>query len=235
MPISKARIESLSDLIFGLALSIGALSLFATPASGTNASPQVVVETDVVAFLYTFILLMTVWVRYTTVATLLSMESRRALQLNIVMLFLVALEPYLFNKISGASGSLATDPYAQFVTMLFALDLGGLLAILSAFDHLALRPGATKATDLQARLLRSQRLGQALGAAFFLASALPFTASVEVGGVNARILLWIVPLILMGLWRRGWALGDWLRLRRAAAKPASREAVSKGPDSPRRG
>ncbi len=211
MLISKPRIESLSDLIFGLALSIGALSLFAAPPSGQATSPELAVVSDVVAFLYTFILLMTVWVRYTTVAALLSMESRRALQLNIFMLFLVALEPYLFNKVSTTAGTLAADPFTQFVTALFALDLGGLLAILAAFDHLALRQGSTRATDAHRQLLRSQRLGQALGSACFLVSALPFVVSVEIAGTNLRILLWIVPIVLMGVWRRGFALGAWLR------------------------
>ncbi len=234
-PIPKSRIESLSDLIFGLALSIGALALFATPPAGTGGSPQSVVVNDVVEFLYTFILLMTVWIRYTTVATLLPMESRRAFQLNIVLLFLVALEPYLFNKVSSVTGNLTTDPYGQFVTTLYALDLGGLLAILSAFDYLALRPGAIHATDAQLRLLRSHRLGQTLSAACFLVSALPFVVTVQVLGVNARIVLWIAPLLLMGVWRRGSALQAWLRARSRSS--ISRTAPPTGgggpPDRPR--
>ena len=52
----KPRIESLSDLIFGLALSIGALALIAQPV----LSPADLVR-DLVDFAFGFIVLIAVW------------------------------------------------------------------------------------------------------------------------------------------------------------------------------
>src|SRR2546425_928114 len=48
--VSKSRIESFSDIVFGLALSIGALSLIGRPVSDAEA-----VTADLVVFGYSFL------------------------------------------------------------------------------------------------------------------------------------------------------------------------------------
>ncbi|MGA8905521.1 MAG: hypothetical protein WB661_11010, partial [Candidatus Bathyarchaeia archaeon] len=60
--IPRPRIETLSDLVFGLALSIGALTLVGKPPS-TPAD----IRSDVLGFGFSFIILISVWVRYTRI------------------------------------------------------------------------------------------------------------------------------------------------------------------------
>src|SRR5947209_18794467 len=83
----KPRIESLTDLIFGLALSIGALALIAQPVL-TAAD----LLRDLVGFVFGFIVLIAVWVRYTGTISYLSIKSNRVLRLKALMLFPVALQ-----------------------------------------------------------------------------------------------------------------------------------------------
>ena len=230
----RSRIESLSDLIFGLALSIGALSLFVTPTAGTTLDPRLVVLQDILAFFYTFVLLVVVWVRYTSVAGFLRTNDPRALRLNLALLFLVAIEPYLFNQVFGAPGIALADPFHQFVSALFALDLGGILAILAGLDHVVLHWPSNPLPAEAAELFRSQRLSQVIGAAFFLVSALPWFGTWEVLGTTARVLLWVVPLVVFGVARRGTAVRRRIARRRKGptSQPPIVEKTREAPERP---
>jgi len=204
--LSKSRIESFSDIVFGLALSIGALSLIGRPVSDAEA-----VTADLVAFGYSFLILTTVWLRYTSVATTLPIERPVTLRLNLVMLLLVAIEPYLFNLVFASPG-VPTAPFSQFVSALFGLDLGGLFAILAAFDHLALRPEAAGVPEARRRNLRTYRNRHVIGSTFFLASALPWFGTWLVFGtaspmLTVRELFWILPVVIGSVWGRAeWIL-----------------------------
>ena len=76
---SKSRIESLSDLVFGLALSIGAISLFANPPSTVAA-----LQSDVLEFGFSFLILITVWTRFSNLMEVLPIETRSTLILNTI-------------------------------------------------------------------------------------------------------------------------------------------------------
>src|SRR5271169_1055334 len=115
----KFRIESLSDLIFGLALSIGALTLIGQPPADFTAL--------VLAILYygfSFLILIRVWYSYTQIMSDLRVETRRGVFTNVGLLFLVSIEPFLFNQLLTS-----TKIPAEYLSILFALDLGGLFAI----------------------------------------------------------------------------------------------------------
>ena len=90
MPIlpPKPRIESLSDLIFGLALSIGALALIAQPVLTAGDLLR-----DLVDFAFGFIVLIVVWVRYTGCMTYLTIETHGVFL--VAGVFLISLLPYL--------------------------------------------------------------------------------------------------------------------------------------------
>src|SRR5256712_13732566 len=164
---SKSRIESFSDIVFGLARSIGALPRIGRPVSDAEA-----VTADLVVFGYSFLILTTVWLRYSSVATTLPIERPVALRLNLIMLLLVAIEPYLFNLVFASPGA-PTAPFSQFVSALFGLDLGGLFAILAAFDHLALRPEAAGVPEARRRNLPTYRDRHVVRFAVFLPSSVP--------------------------------------------------------------
>ena len=89
----RPRIQSLSDLIFGLALSIGALNLITSKPADTAA-----LFGSIATFGFSFLILIFVWFRYTEIMSVLPVETTRTRALNTVMLFFVAIEPYLFQS-----------------------------------------------------------------------------------------------------------------------------------------
>src|SRR5881409_4490791 len=186
----KPRIESLSDLIFGLALSIGALALIAQPV--VTAADLL---RDLVDFAFGFIVLIAVWVRYTASMTYLRIETHGVLRLNILMLFLVAIEPYLFNQVFGSLSAPQVDrALANLASAAYAVDLSALMGVLASFEHLASQsPSIPPGSDIASSFLRYRNI-HLLVAGVFLISLLPNLESV-------RTLVWYVPLAILGVWR----------------------------------
>src|SRR6266852_5504382 len=91
----RPRLESLSDLIYGLSLSIGAISLVITNSQGSSASD---INRNVLEFLFVFLILITSWIIYTSDMSVLPVETRLVTFLNVVLLILVAISPYLFDQ-----------------------------------------------------------------------------------------------------------------------------------------
>ena len=91
--LPKSRIETLSDLIFGLALSIGALTLIGQPPSDFAQLIQ-----SLLFYAFSFLILISVWYGYTRTMSLLHVENSKLVSLNILLLFLVSIEPsYLIS------------------------------------------------------------------------------------------------------------------------------------------
>src|SRR3989449_7614302 len=116
----RPRIQSLSDLIFGLALSIGALNLIASKPPDTAA-----LLGNIASFGFSFLVLILVWFRYTEIMSVLPVETTRTRALNTIMLFLVAIEPYLFNQISFGFAAPSNPTLPQDAACAtYALDIG---------------------------------------------------------------------------------------------------------------
>ena len=191
----KSRIESLSDLIFGLALSIGALTLIGRPPCDF---PQLIL--DLLYFAFSFLILISVWYSYTHTMSQLRVETPWLIDLNILLLFLVSVEPFLFNQLNSA--------FEEGVSVVYALDLGGLFVIQALLAHSVLTDKNTTRSDeiIQSYTIRRNTL--LLGAAIFFISVLPFFWSwvVVIDGVltiNLRIILWLIPLFMPTI-RRTW-------------------------------
>jgi uncharacterized membrane protein len=190
VPRSRPRIETLTDLIFGLALSIGAVGLLNNRPSDTQDFLY-----GVIFFGFSFFILIGIWLRYTDTMSALLVETPHTLSLNIALLFLVALEPYLFNLVAQTnsfSGDVASAA--------FAADLGTVFAILAAFNNiLASEKRAIVGPDKIAnyRFLRNLEI---VAAAFFWISVLPqFYTKVLIEGsitIYVRYYLWVPNLIL---------------------------------------
>jgi uncharacterized membrane protein len=78
----KPRIESLSDMVFGLALSVGAITLVGSPPSST-----VELVSDLATFGFSFVILINIWINYTKIMSVLSLEDRLTISLNSLLLF----------------------------------------------------------------------------------------------------------------------------------------------------
>lgn len=188
--IPRPRIEGLSDLIFGLALSIGAIQLIGNvPKNYGN------LVADVAAFGFSFLILINVWNRYTTVMSVLPIETRWVIRLNLALLFLVAIEPFLFNLLVIPEGGLASglgDPVSQF----YALDVGGMNLILAYFTHaLATEERGLIPRELVGRY-RNVRNVLLVSAFLFFVSVLPQFWSYGIAGVPLRIALWVATFPL---------------------------------------
>lgn len=186
----KPRIESLSDLIFGLALSIGALSLISKPP-GSPAE----MTSDIFGFAVSFVILISVWLRYTSIMSVLPMETPVTIFLNVVLLFLVTIEPYFFDLLSlGPDPTQSQLANLEYASVLFAVDVSGLMAIMAFFTHiLTVEEKKLVSTDLiqKYRLVRNSLF---LVAGLFLLSTLPQFWAWKIDGTAFRFYFWLVPL-----------------------------------------
>ncbi len=129
-PRIKLRIESLSDLVFGLALSIGALIL-----AGSLPSNGSVLAIRVIEFGFGFLIVIMTWLGYSRIMAVLPVEVPFALVANILLLFLVVLEPYLLYVLFSAQ----TDALASTFSIAYGLDVGGLFFMQALLAYLVLK------------------------------------------------------------------------------------------------
>src|SRR2546428_10164655 len=193
--LPRPRIQSLSDLIFGLALSIGALNLISSKPGDTPA-----LFGNIATFGFSFLILIFVWFRYTEIMSVLPVETTGTRALNTVMLFLVAIEPYLFNQISFGFAAPSNPTLPQdAASATYALDIGAIWAILAALTHiLTVEEKKLVAPDLfrKYRLLRNLEI---IIATTFFVSILPPFWPYAIGGTNLRYILWLLSFFV----RRG--------------------------------
>jgi uncharacterized membrane protein len=163
-PRIKIRIESLSDLVFGLALSIGSLELIArTPQDPTSLAVSIAL------FGFSFMVVVSIWIGYSRIMTIISQETGGTVSLNLLLLFCLVLEPYLFFVLySGVS-------FLDWASFAYAIDVGGMFLILGGMIRLALRKKIAN-QDLHPILFRRFRVAMtfyALIGGTYVFSALP--------------------------------------------------------------
>jgi uncharacterized membrane protein len=188
----KTRIESLTDLIFGLALSIGSLSLLAKPPSNPMD-----VMTDIAAFGFSFLILISIWFRYTDIMSVLPVETSGTMFLNTILLFLVSIEPYLLSLVTFGSFESPAVDVLILASQAYALDLAGLTFILGLFTHqLSIEERKLVKPELL-HVYRRIRNTQYIAAGLFAVTALPPFWSWGIFGMPARIDLWYFILVFM--------------------------------------
>jgi uncharacterized membrane protein len=178
----KPRIQILSDLIFGLALSIGAIVLI-----GKQPEDAFQVLFFLGVFGFGFLILITVWYRYSTLMSSLPVETSGLIILNMLLLFLVAIEPYLLNLLL-LSGNLSI--VGNLISDLYALDLGTIFLILTYFTHKLI---AEKKKVMNAEWIKNNKMHRNLllsVAILFFVSMLPIFWSTKVYGISIQFLLW---------------------------------------------
>jgi uncharacterized membrane protein len=179
-------------MVFGLALSIGAVTLVENQPKTSLA-----IYADVGTFALSFYILISIWLRYTRIMSVLPLERRRTELSNSLLLFCVAIEPFLFNLLQRPIVGAETSSFLSTASALFALDIGGMMLMLGLFCNEI----ATKDRKLVAMKLidafRIERNGWLLSSAFFFVSAIPTFWSVQINGIALRFLIWVVPLVLV--------------------------------------
>ena len=177
----RPRIESLTDLVFGLALSIGAIVLISK-----QPTDPIDLYRAIAGFGFSFLILIQIWFRFTEVMSVLPAQTTRTRVLNTILLFLVAVEPYLFNILPFFLSPPQTfSELYDVASSIYALDIGVIYGILALFTHIL----ATEERKLVAPdLLRKYKLSRNLEivvAIIFLVSAIP-----QVWVLNVRYTIW---------------------------------------------
>ncbi len=128
LPRIKIRIEQLSDLVFGLALSIGSLELIARiPANAAGLAVSIGL------FGFSFLVVVSIWIGYSRIMTTISHETSGTVSLNLLLLFFLVLEPYLFFVLQS------NTTYVEWASFAYAIDVGLMFLILGSMIRLALR------------------------------------------------------------------------------------------------
>jgi uncharacterized membrane protein len=182
MPESSP-IGKLTDAVFGFALAVGALSL-------TSANPQTagdIVE-GLSLFTLSFIILVVIWWGTSDLMSRLDQKRPVTVFLNIVLLFFVAIEPYLLNILNA---SFTLFPLSS---TLYAVDMAFLMGVSAALCHILIKEKKETLTTRQQRLYTVSRNNQFVFAGLFLLSTLPQFLEWTVGGMNVRVLTWFVTL-----------------------------------------
>jgi uncharacterized membrane protein len=184
--VPRPRIQTLSDLIFGLALSIGAVSLLSEKP--TSLAELVV---SLLGFGWAFFILALVWLRYTRIMSVLPVETGAIIGANMLLLFLVSVEPYLYNLITVSFDSVPGRLDSGTTTALYAIDMGLIFLIVAYFTHELTIEERKLIPEGLIRSYRLQRDATIIAAAFFLVSTLPVFWDLTILGLQVRFILWM--------------------------------------------
>ena len=177
----RPRIEAFSDLIFGLALSIGALTLIGQQLTSFEA---LMIALSLYSF--SFLILVGVWLSYSNLTSVLPAENGTLISMNILLLFLVSVEPFLFNQ-------LFAEGMFYNVSIVYAIDLAFMFIILAFFNHAIADEKKSQVPKDQLRSYKSARNYSLFIAGLFLISTLPFFASAYI--IPLRVYVWLIALI----------------------------------------
>src|SRR5437660_5829102 len=191
---ARPRLETLSDLIYGLSLSIGAISLVITNSTQSNA---IDIDRNILEFLFVFLILITSWIIYTSDMSVLPIETRLITFLNVVLLMLVAIIPYLFDQVVSTFNPLSVQEYAS---ILFTADFAGSLLILAIFAHIIAQEEEHLVDgEIMIRFRRIRNRLSLLTVIVLLSLAAPWDWLFL--GVHVRLLIWSLPIVSFWLYR----------------------------------
>jgi len=192
-PIPRNRIESLSDLIFGLALSIGAISLIAQPPTTPDE-----MNSRIITFIFNFVILIAVWVQYTLIMSRLPVETGSVILANLVLLLLIILVTYITIGIQYVKPPLpipANTPLSEYSSQLYAIDLAGMVGILAALAHILSHEEKHLVPQEYLSRVRIARNLLIFFAILFLFTAFPQAWDWRIGDFPIRFLAWWIPLV----------------------------------------
>jgi uncharacterized membrane protein len=191
--LPRDRVEALSDLVFGLALSIGAIVLVTQTAP--TSSKEVI--SSLIEFGFSFLVLIRVWTRYTSIMTDLPVDTASTRNLNLLLLFLVSIEPYLFYLVFGSLGTHPTIKLSDdFTTAIYAFDLAGLFSVLGFMTYLLAQEEKTRHVPELVRNFQFSAGTQVIAAVVFLVSADGYFWRIAPLGVPLRFWVWAGALVI---------------------------------------
>jgi hypothetical protein len=141
-----------------------------------------------------------VWRSYSAILSVLPVETEMLTNLNILLLFTVSIEPYLFNQLFVANGSFWNN-----ISILYAVDLAVMFFVLAYFNHSLGTEEKNLAPKNYLKKFRFDRNYDVFTAVLFMISALPFfevaVTQFAGSGIPLRVFLWL-GILIFGLIRR---------------------------------
>ena len=177
-----------------MSLSIGAISLVLTNAQTSTVSD---INRNVLEFLFVFLLLITSWIIYTSDMSVLPIETRLVTFLNVVLLILVAIFPYLFDQVVSTFNP---DSVQEYASILFTADLAGTLVIMATFAHIIAREEEHLVDgEIMIRFRRARDRMSVLTVVVLLSLAAPWDWLFM--GVHVRLFIWYIPIVSFWVFR----------------------------------
>ena len=178
--VRKRRIESLTDLLLGLALPLTALALILR-------SGETVEGVFYSLFWFTFSFLpISVWLGHSRLLEHIDIESRTVLRLSIILL-LVFVEPYLFSIMAFGEAGHSLGGLLDATSTLYALCIGGIWLILGALHHQAAKGGG----PVEMIRMRNDRL---VDEAISPLPAAPMFREIDLLNIPARFWTWFLSV-----------------------------------------
>jgi uncharacterized membrane protein len=181
----NSPIEKLTSAVFGFALAVGALSL-------TAARPETTADVvgGLVLFSLSFIILVVIWWGTSEIMSKINQDRPVTVFLNIVLLFFVAVEPYLLNLL-GTSAQLF-----PLSSTLYGIDMSFLMGLSAALCHILIKENKATLTAQQLRHYSMNRNNQFVFSGLFLLSLFPQFLEWTLAGTSVRVLIWFATLAL---------------------------------------
>ncbi|MGC8479903.1 MAG: hypothetical protein ACP5M9_04575, partial [Candidatus Micrarchaeia archaeon] len=123
--------------------------------------------------------------RYTAIISRIKFSTRTIVFLNLLLLFFVSLEPYLFNLLKTPSMS---NNLLNTSSSLYAFDMGAIMFILGILTYIVIKQ---KAISIMKHYVQLVIANITIAAVFFI-SILPFFWNVYIFGIASRFLIWIL-------------------------------------------
>jgi len=198
---------------------VGAITLVSQPPTSTAG-----IYSDLGTFGFSFIILISIWLRYTRIMSVMPVETGRTTRLNAALLFSVSVEPFLFGLLTRPPNITSSSLFLfeGSASALYALDLGGMMAILGFFSITLASEEKGLVSKEFAKQFNQEAKGLFAASGAFLVSILPFFYTTGFGPLGPiRFYVWIAPLFIVWL-RRG------IRTSRekGTQKPASAQSAA---------
>jgi uncharacterized membrane protein len=149
------------------------------------------INRNILQFLFVFIILITSWIIYTSDMSVLPIETRLVQLLNVVLLMLVAIFPYLFDQVVSTFNPSSVQDYAS---ILFTADYAGTLLIMAVFSHVIAQEEEHLVDGaIMIRMRRVRNRLSILTVIVLLSLAAPWDWLFL--GVHVRFFIWLVPII----------------------------------------
>jgi uncharacterized membrane protein len=146
---------------------------------------------NILQFLFVFLILITSWIIYTSDMSVLPVETRLVQLLNVVLLMLVAIFPYLFDQVVSTLNPGSVQDYAS---ILFTADYAGTLLIMAVFSHIIAQEEEHLVDgEIMIRMRRVRNRLSLLTLIVLLSLAAPWDWMFL--GVHVRLIIWLVPII----------------------------------------